>query len=226
MYNMVDEIVDSPASPDPVQPQQESPASPTPTPQAQAPSPGHEVFHFYVMGDDDNLGNTMPESWDRLDMQQYSPTMPQYFPSSSNQNMQPTSSSAIDSSINAIFARETAAISERNSLENSFRKRKYPVDFSSNKSEKTERKNLKISNEEEMKNLKEKLQKTEQQNSKLRKENEDLKKEITCIICLTEKKDTIFFPCTHMHSCSHCAERQKECAICRQHISGKCRIFL
>ena len=42
-----------------------------------------------------------------------------------------------------------------------------------------------------------------------------------CAICLSEKKDTIFYPCGHYYTCHQCAEQLDLCPICRQPITGK-----
>eukprot|EP00756_Hemistasia_phaeocysticola_P007159 Hpha_TRINITY_DN14145_c1_g2::TRINITY_DN14145_c1_g2_i1::g.11089::m.11089 len=47
--------------------------------------------------------------------------------------------------------------------------------------------------------------------------------ETTCVVCLTEQRDTLVMPCRHMCLCSGCAEsvsKQGTCPICRTRIQG------
>lgn len=39
-----------------------------------------------------------------------------------------------------------------------------------------------------------------------------------CCVCLSEEKDTIFYPCGHYHCCNDCAKKLKDCPICRTNI--------
>ena len=52
-----------------------------------------------------------------------------------------------------------------------------------------------------------------------RKENEVLRNDFTCVICLTNKRSHIIIPCNHICLCQNCAFRirnQNKCPICRK----------
>jgi Zinc finger, C3HC4 type (RING finger) len=39
-----------------------------------------------------------------------------------------------------------------------------------------------------------------------------------CVICISHKKNLIFWPCAHMCVCEYCFEESKSCPICKQKI--------
>jgi hypothetical protein len=55
-------------------------------------------------------------------------------------------------------------------------------------------------------------------------EEEDTSK---CVICFTNKKNTVFLPCRHLACCYDCSRHQTitECVICRTHIQDRMQIF-
>ena len=55
------------------------------------------------------------------------------------------------------------------------------------------------------------------------KEDDDLKERMTCPVCLDEEK-TVAFMCGHSY-CEQCSQQLKECAICKQKVTGKIRLF-
>ena len=61
---------------------------------------------------------------------------------------------------------------------------------------------------------------------KLEEENERLKKERTCCICLDSKVEQLFLPCSHMVCCMQCSLSVTQCPICRKHIKATARVYL
>ncbi|XP_026470111.1 E3 ubiquitin-protein ligase MIB1-like isoform X2 [Ctenocephalides felis] len=45
-----------------------------------------------------------------------------------------------------------------------------------------------------------------------------------CLVCSDMKRDTIFFPCTHVSCCYTCAPRIKKCLICRENVGNRIKI--
>ncbi|XP_050394514.2 E3 ubiquitin-protein ligase XIAP [Patella vulgata] len=60
----------------------------------------------------------------------------------------------------------------------------------------------------------------------LREENEKLKNETTCRICLDNPAEILTLPCAHISCCATCAAPLKKCPICRRVIQGTVKIFL
>jgi len=54
----------------------------------------------------------------------------------------------------------------------------------------------------------------------------DLQIEIACKICLNYRADVVFYPCSHLASCSQCAEKVQDCPICRGKITKASKIYL
>jgi len=50
---------------------------------------------------------------------------------------------------------------------------------------------------------------------KLFRENEDLKQQLLCKICMDNDADVVFLPCGHMIACTTCARALRKCAVCR-----------
>ena len=53
---------------------------------------------------------------------------------------------------------------------------------------------------------------------------DDNDQEEECLVCLSEKKDTLIMPCGHFCICSECGQglikAKQSCPICRQHIGS------
>jgi len=47
-----------------------------------------------------------------------------------------------------------------------------------------------------------------------------------CAICLTGKREILFFPCKHFGTCVECSLRLENCITCRGPIKGMLKIFL
>jgi hypothetical protein len=57
-------------------------------------------------------------------------------------------------------------------------------------------------------------------------ENERLKNQLTCKICMDNASNMVFIPCGHMISCETCAPHIRKCAICRKLIEGRVKAFM
>ena len=60
----------------------------------------------------------------------------------------------------------------------------------------------------------------------LRKQNEALKSNITCKVCMDKKVGVLFLPCRHLICCEPCGDSVKRCPLCRQRIIGTIKAFL
>uniref|UniRef100_A0A182Y6Z6 RING-type domain-containing protein n=1 Tax=Anopheles stephensi TaxID=30069 RepID=A0A182Y6Z6_ANOST len=61
---------------------------------------------------------------------------------------------------------------------------------------------------------------------RLREENNRLKEERECKICLTREVGVVFCPCGHLVSCMQCAPAIYNCPVCRALITGRIRTYL
>uniref|UniRef100_A0A3F2YW03 RING-type domain-containing protein n=1 Tax=Anopheles dirus TaxID=7168 RepID=A0A3F2YW03_9DIPT len=61
---------------------------------------------------------------------------------------------------------------------------------------------------------------------RLREENNRLREERECKICLTREVGVVFCPCGHLVSCVQCAPAIYNCPVCRALITGRIRTFL
>ena len=62
--------------------------------------------------------------------------------------------------------------------------------------------------------------------SELQKENDELKAEMLCKICMVEQVSMVLLPCGHIVACPDCSNDLKKCPICRANISGRARAEL
>lgn len=60
----------------------------------------------------------------------------------------------------------------------------------------------------------------------LEEENQNLKDQNTCKICLDEPIAIVFLPCGHMASCANCAPALRRCPICRVFIKGTVKAIM
>ncbi|CAC5393833.1 BIRC2_3 [Mytilus coruscus] len=60
----------------------------------------------------------------------------------------------------------------------------------------------------------------------LEEENQNLKDQQTCKICLDEPIGIVFLPCGHMASCANCAPALRRCPICRVFIKGTVKAIM
>lgn len=56
-------------------------------------------------------------------------------------------------------------------------------------------------------------------------EGETLTMEISCNICLTYKRDTVFQPCGHFLVCLTCAKKLESCPVCRSKIIDRISVY-
>ncbi|XP_062581475.1 E3 ubiquitin-protein ligase XIAP-like [Saccostrea cucullata] len=62
--------------------------------------------------------------------------------------------------------------------------------------------------------------------SNLREQSDDeLRRRVTCKVCLSEEVGVLFLPCSHLVSCVSCSRRLKKCPLCRKHIQTKQPMF-
>jgi hypothetical protein len=47
-----------------------------------------------------------------------------------------------------------------------------------------------------------------------------------CLVCFTNERDTVTFPCRHMVLCQECAQELKKCIVCRQEVVNYFKVFL
>lgn len=59
----------------------------------------------------------------------------------------------------------------------------------------------------------------------LYQENERLKNERLCAICLTKEKNVLFLPCAHLTACLDCSFSFQNCPMCRAKIQATVRTF-
>ena len=60
----------------------------------------------------------------------------------------------------------------------------------------------------------------------LEEENNELKDQILCKICMDKDVSIVFLPCGHLVSCDKCAPALKNCPICRNEIKGTVQTFM
>ncbi|XP_071160548.1 baculoviral IAP repeat-containing protein 7-like [Mytilus edulis] len=60
----------------------------------------------------------------------------------------------------------------------------------------------------------------------LKEENQNLRDQQTCKICLEEPVSILFLPCGHLASCVNCASMLRRCPICRKFIKGTVKTYL
>ena len=60
----------------------------------------------------------------------------------------------------------------------------------------------------------------------LKRENERLKFNITCKVCLDAVVGELFLPCAHLVCCVQCSKSMDNCPMCREKIKGRLITFL
>lgn len=61
--------------------------------------------------------------------------------------------------------------------------------------------------------------------NKLKEENERLKSERLCSVCLTKDKNVLFLPCAHLAACLDCSFNMQSCPLCRTKIKATVRTY-
>ena len=59
----------------------------------------------------------------------------------------------------------------------------------------------------------------------LREENERLKSERLCVVCLTKDKNVLLLPCAHLTTCLECSFNMQNCPLCRSKIQATVRTY-
>ena len=62
--------------------------------------------------------------------------------------------------------------------------------------------------------------------SRLKQENETLRSNMTCKICLDARVGKLFLPCRHLVCCEECSAAVRKCPLCRERIVGTITTFL
>ncbi|KAK3603525.1 hypothetical protein CHS0354_027941 [Potamilus streckersoni] len=57
-------------------------------------------------------------------------------------------------------------------------------------------------------------------------QNQELKDQATCKICMDREACMVFLPCCHMMACLQCASSLRKCPVCRQLIKGTVRAYI
>ena len=60
----------------------------------------------------------------------------------------------------------------------------------------------------------------------LENENQWLKEDWICIICMSNQVGVVFLPCRNLISCVNCSPKVKDCPFCRQFIKGKVKTYM
>ena len=62
--------------------------------------------------------------------------------------------------------------------------------------------------------------------SRLEQENETLRSNMMCKICLDAQVGKLFLPCRHLVCCEECSAAVRKCPLCRERIVGTITTFL
>ncbi|XP_055882173.1 baculoviral IAP repeat-containing protein 2-like [Biomphalaria glabrata] len=60
----------------------------------------------------------------------------------------------------------------------------------------------------------------------LKEQNNQLRQQTVCKICMDKEVAVVFLPCGHLVSCTDCAAAMKDCPVCRNHVRGIVRAFM
>ena len=66
----------------------------------------------------------------------------------------------------------------------------------------------------------------EEQMAKLKEENQILKTNLTCKVCLDATVGDLFLPCRHLVCCVDCSSSVSKCPVCRERIVGTIKVFV
>ena len=70
------------------------------------------------------------------------------------------------------------------------------------------------------------VQKLQTELKMVKDERNELQSLMVCKICLVNRIDTLFLTCRHFSTCHECADRVRDCPICRQVILGTVDVFM
>ena len=79
--------------------------------------------------------------------------------------------------------------------------------------------NGEYSSTDDAENLEKKIRSLKEQNNRLRNQT-------VCKICLDKEVTVVFLPCGHLVSCTDCASAMKDCPVCRKHVKGLVRALM
>lgn len=57
-------------------------------------------------------------------------------------------------------------------------------------------------------------------------ERDELHNQLICKVCLVNRIDTLFLTCRHFSTCKECADRVRDCPVCRELILGTVDVFM
>ncbi|XP_059160174.1 E3 ubiquitin-protein ligase XIAP-like isoform X2 [Physella acuta] len=60
----------------------------------------------------------------------------------------------------------------------------------------------------------------------IKEQNNQLRQQTVCKICMDQEVAVIFLPCGHLASCADCASSRPDCPICKRQIRGSVRVFM
>ena len=75
-------------------------------------------------------------------------------------------------------------------------------------------------------NVDETVEKLQHELKMVELERDELQNLMTCKICLVNRIDTVFLTCRHFSTCQDCADRVRDCPVCRQIILGTVDVFI
>ena len=67
---------------------------------------------------------------------------------------------------------------------------------------------------------------TSRDTCKIKAENQKLKEQTICKVCLDKPVSIVFLPCGHLVTCAECAPAMKKCPICRGIVKGMVKAFM
>jgi len=71
----------------------------------------------------------------------------------------------------------------------------------------------------------EEIQTNDERPDLLREENERLKNERMCVVCLSKEKNILLLPCAHLTSCLECSFNLQNCPLCRSIIQATVKTY-
>ena len=58
------------------------------------------------------------------------------------------------------------------------------------------------------------------------KENQEMKEQRQCKVCMDSEVEVVFLPCAHLVACASCATGLRNCAVCRTPIQETVRVYM
>ncbi|XP_059160168.1 uncharacterized protein LOC131943882 isoform X2 [Physella acuta] len=60
----------------------------------------------------------------------------------------------------------------------------------------------------------------------IKEQNNQLRQQTVCKICMDQEVAVVFLPCGHLVSCNDCASAMRDCPVCRKTVKGTVRAFI